>query len=144
MAEYPGVPRVGVLAIVWRSGRVLLVQRRNPPDAGLWGFPGGKQDLGETVTEAAERELFEETAVAAAATEPLTVLDAITRDGEGGVRFHYTLIAVLARWRAGDGEVGSDAQDLRWVTPAEAALLPRSRAVDRLIALSQERLGLTR
>ncbi|HUF57442.1 MAG TPA: NUDIX domain-containing protein, partial [Thermohalobaculum sp.] len=42
-------------------GRVLLVRRLNEPDAGLWGYPGGKVEWGETVADAAVRELAEET-----------------------------------------------------------------------------------
>ena len=34
-------PIPAVLAVVIRDGKALLVQRANPPDAGLWGFPGG-------------------------------------------------------------------------------------------------------
>ena len=35
-------PVVAALAVTLRGPAVLLVQRRNPPDAGLWGFAGGK------------------------------------------------------------------------------------------------------
>ena len=55
------VPRLAVLAVVLRGEQVLLVRRANPPDAGLWGYPGGKVDWGETVEAAALRELAEET-----------------------------------------------------------------------------------
>jgi ADP-ribose pyrophosphatase len=50
---------------------VLLVQRANPPDAGKWGFPGGVQDLGETVFQTAMRELREETGYEAIRWLPL-------------------------------------------------------------------------
>ena len=51
----------GVLA---KSGRVLLQQRSDPPQlAGLWEFPGGKVDPGETLEKALARELNEELAV---------------------------------------------------------------------------------
>ena len=51
----------GVLA---KSGRVLLQQRSDPPQlAGLWEFPGGKVDPGETLEKALARELDEELAV---------------------------------------------------------------------------------
>ena len=71
--RYPERPIVGVLAVVLRGERALVVRRRNPPLAGRWGFPGGVLELGETVAEGAMRELFEETGVAAEAIGPLTV-----------------------------------------------------------------------
>ncbi|MFX6119029.1 NUDIX domain-containing protein, partial [Acinetobacter baumannii] len=56
-------PIPATIAVVLRDDRVLLVRRANPPDAGRWGFPGGKIERGETIAEAAIRELMEETAV---------------------------------------------------------------------------------
>ena len=39
-------PKVAALAVIVRADQVLLVRRKNKPDAGLWGFPGGHVDLG--------------------------------------------------------------------------------------------------
>ena len=44
-------PVPAVIAVVIHGDRALLVRRANPPDAGLWGFPGGKIEFGETVLE---------------------------------------------------------------------------------------------
>ncbi|MFA5581293.1 MAG: NUDIX domain-containing protein, partial [Paracoccaceae bacterium] len=72
----PGRPIAAVLAVVIRDGRALLVRRANTPDAGLWGFPGGKIEPGEPILVAAERELHEETGVQARARGVITALDA--------------------------------------------------------------------
>jgi ADP-ribose pyrophosphatase YjhB (NUDIX family) len=58
-----GEPRVVVAAggIVVRDGAVLLVQRGRAPGAGKWSVPGGRVRFGERVTDAVEREVFEET-----------------------------------------------------------------------------------
>ena len=93
--RYPDRPIVGVLAVVMRGDRVLVVRRANPPMRGRWGFPGGVLELGETVAQGAMRELIEETGVAAESAGPLTVIDTIDRDPEGRVRYHYTLVAVI-------------------------------------------------
>jgi 8-oxo-dGTP diphosphatase len=117
--RYPDRPIVGVLAVVLRGDHALLVRRTNPPMPGRWGFPGGVLELGETVAQGAMRELFEETGVRAEAAGPLTVIDTIDRDGEGGVRYHYTLVAIIGHWRSGEGVPGDDADDVAWLTRGE-------------------------
>lgn len=136
---YPEQPRVGVLAVVRRGDRLLLVRRRNPPDAGKWGFPGGAQELGETVAAAALRELAEETGIVAAPSGVLDVVDVIERDDEGRIRFHYALIAVLMAWERGEGEAADDIDALAWVAFDEIVGLACS---DRVGAIAGKALGL--
>jgi ADP-ribose pyrophosphatase YjhB (NUDIX family) len=135
---YPKEPRVGVLAVVRRGERLLLVRRRNPPDAGKWGFPGGAQELGETIAEAAVRELGEETGVAAVPGAVLDVIDVIEKDAEGRVQFHYALVAVLMAWRQGEGAAADDIDAFAWVTQDEIAGLLCS---DRVGAVAAKALG---
>ncbi|GAB4522678.1 MAG: hypothetical protein Fur0018_04720 [Anaerolineales bacterium] len=54
-------PKVAVAVVVIAQGKVLLVQRANPPQQGRWAFPGGFLDAGEDPQEAATRECLEET-----------------------------------------------------------------------------------
>ncbi len=124
--RYPDRPIVAVLAVVLRGERALIVQRAQQPNAGRWGFPGGVLELGETVADGAMRELLEETGIVAEPAGTLTVNDAIHRDDEGRVQFHYTLIAVRGAWRSGDGVAADDAADVAWVSRAEivAGLYP--------------------
>ncbi|WP_055045563.1 NUDIX hydrolase [Devosia sp. A16] len=116
-----GRPVAAVLAVVIRSGEVLLVRRANPPDAGLWGFPGGKIEPGETIHDAAARELLEETGVEATPQLAFASLDALDHDGEGRLRSHYVLIAVLCRWQAGEPAAADDALEARWASLATLA-----------------------
>jgi ADP-ribose pyrophosphatase YjhB (NUDIX family) len=117
--RYPERPIVGVLAVVLRGERALVVRRANPPLAGRWGFPGGVLELGETVAEGAMRELLEETGVVAEPVGTLTVIDTIDRDEEGRVRFHYTLVAVRAIWRSGEGVADDDADEVAWLSQTD-------------------------
>ena len=114
--RYPDRPIVAVLAVVLRGDKVLIVQRAQQPNAGRWGFPGGVLELGETVAEGAMRELLEETGVVAEAAGWLNVHDAISRDDEGKVQFHYTLIAMRGVWQAGDGVAADDAAACAWAS----------------------------
>jgi 8-oxo-dGTP diphosphatase len=133
---YPDRPFVGCLAVVRRGGRILLAQRSVPPGVGRWGFPGGMQELGETVHRCAERELLEETGIVAEPMATLTVLDTIRRDDNDRVKVHFALVAVLLEWRSGEGEPIEDATALDWFTPTEAAALDRFPRVEELMALA--------
>jgi len=135
--SYPSRPHVGVLAVTRRDGRLLLVQRSKPPRPGVWGFPGGAQELGETLFEAARRELKEETGLDAKPLEILTVLDFINRDGEGRVSYHWALVAVLLEWEAGDAAPLDEAFAVEWlaldeIRCADRPFLPNVEKVARL------------
>jgi 8-oxo-dGTP diphosphatase len=132
--RYPDRPIVGVLAVVLRGERALVVRRSNPPLAGRWGFPGGVLELGETVAEGAMRELCEETGVIAEPAGILTVLDSIHREDEGRIRYHYALVAVRGIWRLGDGIAGDDADEVAW--------LSRNDILDRDLAVAPALLPL--
>ena len=107
--SYPDRPMVGVGAVVFKDNEVLLIRRGKAPRLGDWSLPGGMQELGETVFAAAAREVMEETAVSIQNIELIDVIDAITPDAHGRVRFHYTLIDVVADWQGGEAQGGSDA-----------------------------------
>ena len=126
-------PVPAVLSIVLREGKVLLVRRANAPDAGFWGFPGGRIEAGETVFAAAERELVEETSVTGVASATLTVLDALDRGEDGTLRFHYVLVAVACRWVSGEPVADDDALDAMWVAVNDISTLDQvSDDVERL------------
>lgn len=112
-------PLVGVGVVLWREDRVLLVRRGRPPGEGEWSIPGGKQELGETVFEAARREVAEETGLQVALTGLVDVVDLIRKDGDGGVELHYTLVDLLAESCGGDARAGSDIAEVCWANPAD-------------------------
>ncbi|HUZ75056.1 MAG TPA: NUDIX hydrolase [Stellaceae bacterium] len=120
---YPDRPVLAALAVVRRGDRVLLAQRSMGPGIGRWGFPGGMQELGETIEACAARELLEETGIDAAPCHVLTALNTIRCDDAGRVRTHFTLVAVLLDWRQGEGEPIEDATALGWFNLDEAAAL---------------------
>ncbi|NOD64080.1 NUDIX hydrolase [Ruegeria sp. HKCCD9179] len=107
-------PKIGALAVVLRQDQVLLVQRSKQPDAGLWGFPGGHVEWGETVLQAAQRELREETSVIAEPSHYLKNLDLLRHDPNGQVLSHYLLVGVACTYLSGTPEAGDDALDARW------------------------------
>ncbi len=113
--EYPAHPLVGVGAVVIHWDRVLLVQRARPPRLNMWTFPGGLVELGETVFQAAQRELEEETGVLGRPLEVVDVYEVIERDEDGRVRYHYVVVEVLLEYVSGDPTPRDDVRAVRWV-----------------------------
>ena len=129
---YPQLPMVGVHALVFKEGKMLLAKRAKEPSKGKWSLPGGRIELGETVYEAAKREILEECSIEIEIERFIDVADSIIRDEEDRVRYHFVLIYLLARYKAGEIKAQSDAEDVRWVKPDELAGLdihPQLRAV---------------
>jgi ADP-ribose pyrophosphatase YjhB (NUDIX family) len=137
MSRYPSRPVAAVGVVVLREDaercRVLLVKRGKEPRAGQWSIPGGRQQLGEKLEEAARREVREETGLAIRDLQLLEVVDSIMRDASGRVEYHYSLIDFSARWRAGEAAPGSDAVEVRWVDPDELDAFGLWKETRRLI-----------
>jgi 8-oxo-dGTP diphosphatase len=116
--EFPLSPLVGVGGIVVHQNRVLLVQRGTEPLKGQWTIPGGLIDVGETLREAVEREVLEETGLVVEPLELVELLDRIHREGDR-VRYHYVIADYLCRLEGGTLLAASDAAAVRWVERSE-------------------------
>lgn len=131
--DYPGNPRVAVGAVVFKDGCVLLVRRGQPPAENLWAIPGGRVEIGETLKEAAEREIREETGIQIRAAKPIYTFDVIDRDVAGKVRFHYVIVDLAADYVRGEPSAGDDALEARWVSANEMNGLEVSPATLKLL-----------
>lgn len=103
---------------------MLLVRRINEPDAGFWGFPGGKVEHGETLREAAVRELREETGLTGVAGDILASLDDIHSEN-GEVRHHYVLVAVACTAEPLEPRPDGDVNEARWFAVSSIGDEPR-------------------
>ena len=136
---YPARPIVGVGVVVWHGDRVLLVRRGKAPRWGQWSLPGGAQQLGETVAEAARREVKEEVGLEVALGDIVATVDLIERDPQHRIRYHYTLVDFVAEARHPALQPGSDAADARWFSIAEVEALDLWSETVRVIKLARER-----
>lgn len=68
-------PVAGVSILLHGDGKVLLVKRGKAPYAGAWSLPGGRVEPGESLTEAALRELREETGLQAELSGPVETFE---------------------------------------------------------------------
>jgi ADP-ribose pyrophosphatase len=131
--DYPSNPRVAVGAVVFKDGCVLLVRRGQPPAEDLWAIPGGSVEIGETLREAAEREILEETGIQIRASKPIYTFDVIDRDTAGKVRFHYVIVDLAANYVRGEPLPGDDALEARWISAEEINGLEVSAATLKLL-----------
>lgn len=129
------LPRLAALAVVLWHDQVLLVRRRNPPDAGLWGFPGGRVEPGETALAAAARELCEETGITATPRRYLDNVDVIRHAPDGRLSHHFLLAAVLC-----DVCPGADLRAVAADDALEARWWPLRDVLDKGLPLS-DRVG---
>jgi 8-oxo-dGTP diphosphatase len=113
--EYPPSPIPSVHAVIVRDDEVLLVRRAHAPSQGRWSVPGGAMRLGETVRQTARREVREECGVDIEVGRVVDVADSLVRDKGRRIRFHYTVIYVLARCVGGSARASSDASEAQWV-----------------------------
>lgn len=134
--RYPERPIPAIGIVIWRDDQVLLIRRSKPPRQGDWGLPGGMQQVGETIIEAAVREAREETGLEVTPLGIITALDSITHDAKGQVEFHYTIIDVAAESREGKATAQDDAHEVRWATLEEVEKLCGWPEVARVVRLS--------
>jgi 8-oxo-dGTP diphosphatase len=130
MDEVPSPPVVAVgLVARDRAGRLLLVERGNPPHKGRWSLPGGRVEGGETIAVAAARELAEETGLEATVGE---IAGVVERIGEG---FHYLIVDLWAELPDDAVPVAaSDAADARLVGLDQLPAYPLSPGLAGFLA----------
>ena len=131
---YPQRPILAASAAVFRNGEVLLAARAVPPYDQVFSLPGGLVEPGETLEEAARRELMEETGVDAEIGPFAGHVEIIERDEDGRVKRHFVVAAFAARWIAGEGEVSAEALAIRWARPEEAGALTLTPGLPAILA----------
>lgn len=113
------VAPVGASVIVLRRNSVLMVERGRPPLAGLWSFPGGRAEAGESLEATARRELMEETGIA---------VGTLVRLGSfvpAPAHSPLVLTVFAASARVGEPHAADDAADARFM-PLGAVLEQRT------------------
>lgn len=117
-------PKLVVVAVVERSGTILMVRRNMEPAKGLWSLPGGFVDRGEAIEEAIQREVQEETGLKVAAKG---LLGLYSERGNPVVLAAYTVEVLGGQLRGDTMEV----QELGFFAPDSLPPMafPRDRRV---------------
>jgi 8-oxo-dGTP diphosphatase len=130
---FPARPFLAASVAVLRGDRVLVAARGRGAMAGRYSLPGGLVEPGETLAEAALRELREEVGVEAEIIGFLDHAEVIERDEDARVRHHFVVCAHAARWLDGEPRASAEAPDVRWVYEGELAGLPTTPGLDRIL-----------
>lgn len=125
-------PIVGVGVVVVQDDRILLIKRGSEPNKGLWAVPGGKVDLGETLREAARREVMEETGLDVEIGDVIWVGDSITTHG------HIVLIDFVGNVNGGELAASDDADEAAWVAINEADTYPLTPTMYELVEILKQ------
>ena len=124
-------PLVGVGVVVIDQGRMLLVERGSRPLTGTWAVPGGKVGYGETLTDAAVREIREETGLEVELGGVVWVGEAL---GDGDPPEHHVVLVDFAgRVTGGEMVAGDDASDAAFVPLEELRSLPLTPTMYNLL-----------
>jgi 8-oxo-dGTP diphosphatase len=118
---------------VFREGRVLIAERLVEPAKGLYTFPGGRVEFGETLAEAALRELMEEVGVTARIAGFIDHVETVVRNRDGDAGFHAVVCAFAAHWIAGEPASSSEIGQTAWVRPEDVARWPTTRGLPGIV-----------
>ncbi len=119
--RYPSRPFLGVGALIFEDGKILLVERGKEPLKGYWSLPGGIVETGEKLEEGIRREVAEETGLDVEPYFMFEIFERIIPDAEGKPEYHYVLIDYLCRRLSGEPVAASDVSRVAWVSERELA-----------------------
>lgn len=126
-------PVLATSAAVFRDGQVLLARRGQPPSPGVWTLPGGRVEPGETLAEAAAREVMEEVGVDCAMLGVAGAVDVIQHGEDGTLRAHFVVVSHAARWVGGEPRTGPEAAEVGWFAP-DALPADTTSGLDAIVA----------
>lgn len=138
---YPDRPFLAASVAVFRDGRVLLAKRTKAPSDALFSLPGGLVECGETLQEAALRELREEVGVHAEIVGFAGHVEVIEQDADARVRRHFVVSAFAALWREGEPVIGPEAGEVLFVRPDEIRQLQTTPGLLGIVSRAAELVG---
>jgi 8-oxo-dGTP diphosphatase len=126
-------PALGVSIAVFREGRVLVATRTKPPFVGAYSLPGGHVEAGETLEQAALRELYEEVGVTARIIGFNQHVETIRWENASQLSRQYVIASFVGAWVSGEGRPSPEVGEILWIAPQELAKLPTTPALSTIV-----------
>lgn len=130
--EYPQRPIAGVGVILYEKGKVLIIKRAFEPSSNRWSIPGGAVELGETVRDAARREVLEELGLEVEIRDVVEVIDNVVYEKER-IRFHFVLIDFWATVKGGRLKLSHECLNAAWVGEEELDLYDLTKGARKAV-----------
>jgi len=132
-------PQLAVSAGIFRDGKILLVRRAREPAKGVYTFPGGRVEFGESLTEALTREIREETGLVIEIVGLIGYREALpARTGGHG---HFVILPFAARWAANEIALNDELDDAKWLSPNDLEGLRVTQGLEETIRAACAMMG---
>jgi ADP-ribose pyrophosphatase YjhB (NUDIX family) len=130
---FPSRPFLAASAAIVRDGKVLIVRRARPPAKDIYTLPGGVVEAGETLTEAAIREVQEETGLTIEPVKLAGHREAIKRNADGRIERHFVIMCFASRFVSGTPTPNDEITEILWCRPAELAALRTTDGLEEIV-----------
>jgi 8-oxo-dGTP diphosphatase len=137
---YPDRPYLAVSAAIIRDGRVLVARRARGPAIGVWTMPGGVVEAGETLMEALQREIAEETGLTIQPVALAGYREVLVRDDDKRLSRHFVILCFASRWVSGEPKLNEELAEARWLRPAELVGLETTDGLTDIVAAAFDRM----
>ena len=132
-------PQLAVSAGIFRDGKILLVRRAREPSKGVYTFPGGRVEFGESLMEALAREVREETGLMIEVIGLAGFREALP--AKTGGHGHFVILPFAAHWVANEVALNDELDDARWLVPGHLGNLPITLGLEATIAVARSIAG---
>src|SRR5882757_2385510 len=134
----PTRPQLAVSGAIFRDGKVLLVRRSRSPGKGLYSFPGGRVEFGESLHAALHREVDEETGLKIEIIGLAGWREVLPGAGGGG---HYLIMSFASRWIGNEPVLNDEHDDFKWRAPDAIGDLRVTGGLQEVIQAARRVLG---
>src|SRR3954470_7535234 len=134
----PRHPQLAVSAAIFRDDKILLVRRARSPAKGLYSFPGGRVEFGETLHAALHREVAEETSLSIEIVGLAAWREVVPGTAGGGP---YLIMSFPARWGGGEPVLNDELDDFIWPSPDSLGSLELTEGLPAIIRSASRLVG---